>query len=282
MKCPVFYRDEMVPVISSFSPSPGKPALVLQDWKRAGMSIDVRGFAPVSRAQLYLAHNEDYVDGIMDGTRRNGFGGYCRKAAESFSYTCGAMLSAALCAVKTGTAACAPVSGFHHAGPAYASGYCTFNGLMVAALSLKRDGIRDGIVERVGILDLDQHWGDGTDAIIKARQADWITHHSPGSRSCKEASGYLRRLPDLIKSMKGHSVLLYQAGADAHVGDPLGGWMTTTQLARRDRIVFETAAAIGLPVAWCLAGGYQRKPDGSIPVVLKIHRNTMRACCEAW
>jgi acetoin utilization deacetylase AcuC-like enzyme len=31
-------------------------------------------------------------------------------------------------------------------------------------------------------------------------------------------------------------VLLYQAGADPHINDPLGGWLTTAQLRERDRI----------------------------------------------
>ena len=37
-----------------------------------------------------------------------------------------------------------------------------------------------------------------------------------------------------------------------------------------------------VPVAWNLAGGYQREPDGSIPKVLEIHDNTLRACAEAF
>lgn len=75
-------------------------------------------------------------------------------------------------------------------------------------------------------------------------------------------------------------MLIYQAGADAHIDDPLGGWMTTAQLKRRDEIVFETAARIGLPVAWDLAGGYQKDATGGIPAVLEIHRNTMRLCTQ--
>jgi acetoin utilization deacetylase AcuC-like enzyme len=73
-------------------------------------------------------------------------------------------------------------------------------------------------------------------------------------------------------------LLLYQAGADPHIDDPLGGWMSTAQLAQRDRIVFETAAEMGFPVAWNLAGGYQRDASGGIEPVLQIHRNTMQAC----
>ena len=54
----------------------------------------------------------------------------------------------------------------------------------------------------------------------------------------------------------------------------LGGWLTTQQLHKRDRLVFETAAELRIPVAWNLAGGYQTP----LRKVLKIHDNTMQAC----
>ena len=72
-------------------------------------------------------------------------------------------------------------------------------------------------------------------------------------------------------------MILYQAGADPHIDDPLGGWLTTRQLLERDRLVFEAAADLGIPVAWNLAGGYQTP----LRKVLEIHDNTMRACAEA-
>ena len=73
--------------------------------------------------------------------------------------------------------------------------------------------------------------------------------------------------------MKDCDVILYQAGADPHVNDPLGGWLTTQQLHERDRLVFEAAAELGIPAAWNLAGGYQTP----LNKVLTIHDNTMRA-----
>jgi acetoin utilization deacetylase AcuC-like enzyme len=54
----------------------------------------------------------------------------------------------------------------------------------------------------------------------------------------------LHELPALVARFAGCELLLYQAGADAHINDPLGGWMTTEQLARRDHIVFTEAARI--------------------------------------
>jgi acetoin utilization deacetylase AcuC-like enzyme len=72
--------------------------------------------------------------------------------------------------------------------------------------------------------------------------------------------------------------LLYQAGADPHIADPLGGWLTTAQLRERDRLVFTRCKALGLPVAWNLAGGYQNP----LRKVLDIHDNTMLECIAAF
>ena len=48
------------------------------------------------------------------------------------------------------------------------------------------------------------------------------------------------------------------------------------------RIVFETALDMSLPVAWNLAGGYQRDAEGGIAPVLEIHRNTMKECISVY
>ena len=50
----------------------------------------------------------------------------------------------------------------------------------------------------------------------------------------------------------------------------------------RHGLLVETAAQIGLPVAWNLAGGYQRDAGGGIGPVLEIHRNTMKACLSVY
>ena len=73
--------------------------------------------------------------------------------------------------------------------------------------------------------------------------------------------------------MAGCDIVLYQAGADPHVDDPLGGFLTTTQLATRDWKVFDGLRQHGIPVAWDLAGGYQTP----LSKVIEIHVNTFRA-----
>jgi acetoin utilization deacetylase AcuC-like enzyme len=62
-------------------------------------------------------------------------------------------------------------------------------------------------------------------------------------------------LPVVVRGFAGYDLLLYQAGADPHIDDPLGGFLTTDELAERDRIVFSVAKEIGIPVVWNLAGG---------------------------
>ncbi len=267
----VFYIDRMVADAASFSPSAMKPAQAVDSWLKAGFDIQIVEPAPVTFEQLCLAHDRDYVADVLACRINNGFGNKSRDVANSLPYTSGAMLDAAKAALVDGFA-CAPVSGFHHAGWDRCGGFCTFNGLMVTAMSLL------AAVAKVGILDCDQHYGDGTDDIIDHLAVqDRVKHVSVGRRTNK-ADPFLSGLDKLVKSFAGCDILLYQAGADPHVDDPLGGWLTTDELRQRDRIVFKTAKAMGLPCCLNLAGGYQRDADGGIRPVLEIHDNTMREC----
>jgi acetoin utilization deacetylase AcuC-like enzyme len=273
---PVYFTPDMVAESNSFSPSSSKPEAVVSDWIAAGLPIEVRDFAAVTRKDLYRAHDRAYVDGVLDLKVANGFGDRSPQIARSLPFTSGAMLAAAEEALINRCVAVAPVSGFHHAGFDGGGGYCTFNGLVVTAMALRAAGF----AERVGILDLDQHWGNGTADIIDVISLDYIEHYSAGAEYSQpqQSADFLRRLPKIVERFRRCDVLLYQAGADPHIDDPLGGWLTTAEPCRRDRIVFETARQMAMPVAWNLAGGYQRDSRGRIEPVLRIHRNTMRAC----
>ena len=80
----------------------------------------------------------------------------------------------------------------------------------------------------------------------------------------------------------GADLVMYQAGADMFIDDPLGGAMTIAELRERDWMVFEWCRNAGVPVCFSLAGGYARESDGSIPTVLEIHRNTMAVAIEVF
>ena len=274
----VFYCDQMVADSNSFSPSAAKPQLAVEGWLAAGYPIDVTGFEPVKVEQLSLAHDPLYVRAVLSGQESNGFGNNCPKVAATLPYTSGAMLAAARHALSQQTFACAPVSGFHHAGYDRGGGFCTFNGLMVAALEL----LRSGAAECVGILDCDQHFGDGTEEIIRELDLKGAVIHLTKGDYPYDPAEFLSWIPGgMRKAFKRCDVLLYQAGADPHINDPLGGWLTTEDLRRRDELVFSTAKQLGLPVAWDLAGGYQRDENNGISPVLAIHNNTMEVCLAA-
>ncbi len=269
----VFYTPEMVADVKYFSPSPRKPRLVVEDWIARGLPVEVVAPAPVSPEDFELAHDPAYVRGVLSCRLRNGFGDTHAAVARSLPYTTGSLLDGAGHVLAHGGIACSPTSGFHHAGWGHGGGYCTFNGLMVVAAKLKREGR----IGRIGILDCDQHFGDGTEEIIERLGArSWVTHFTHGRGYSGNARPFLRQLPLMVEAMRECDLVLYQAGADPHIDDPLGGYLTSPQLAERDRIVFEKALELEIPLVWNLAGGYQEP----VEKVLEIHRATMMACAS--
>ena len=274
---PVFYTARMVADSGSYSPSAAKPKAVVAAWQALGFPLSLLEPAPVTLLQLELAHDQAYVADVLACVAENGFDNCSPAVAKSLPLTSGSMLAAAREALKNGLVAAAPCSGFHHACYDHGGGFCTFNGLMVTVMTL----LAEGRVERAGILDLDQHWGNGTQDIIKRLGVEkQVRHYHPSMerRGNCDAAGFLKSLPEIVAKFADCDLVLYQAGADPHIADPLGGWMSTEELQTRDRIVFEELAVLGIPVAWNLAGGYQRDQEGSIRPVLEIHENTMQEC----
>ncbi|MGH8041533.1 MAG: hypothetical protein ACREPN_05765 [Rudaea sp.] len=272
----VFYTENMVANAQSFSPSAAKPRAVVASWKRQFTQLRFAEPAPATTEQLTLAHDPGYVREVLALREPNGFGNRLPEVAAALPYTSGAMIAAARDARRNGRVAVAPVSGFHHACYDHGGGYCTFNGLVVAAQVLNKENA----AKRVGILDFDQHYGNGTTNICRELGLDWIAHYSAAAdwERPEQADSFLAAIPKIMQRFSGCEVLLYQAGADPHIDDPLGGWLTTEQLRIRDRLVFEHCRAMQLPIAWNLAGGYQT----SLRKVLDIHDNTMRECIRVF
>lgn len=284
-KIPVFYSDKMVAVYKAepgkhFSPSSAKPAKVVASWQKQ-FPIELIEPTPVTIDDYALAHDRQFVEDILACRIENGFENKSPEVAAALPYTTGSMLCAAKEALNNKKIAVSPTSGFHHAEYAKSMGFCTLNGLMVTALALKKSKL----VNTVGILDLDMHYGNGTDAIIKVRDCnEWIAHFTGGKHFNypKQVPKFFKELPNILEWMTKCDVVLYQAGADPHINDPYGGWLTTPELQKRDAMVFDALAAAKVPVAWNLAGGYQVEPDGSIPKVLEIHDNTMKECWRVY
>jgi hypothetical protein len=64
------------------------------------------------------------------------------------------------------------------------------------------------------------------------------------ARLSHQASAYLATMNGLRASLDSFrpDIILYQAGADTHVDDPLGGLLTSDQMRERDRIMFSPAS----------------------------------------
>lgn len=285
-RIPVLYCPELtVARNESFSPSAGKPRAVVEDWLRHELPIELFTFPPTDRETISLAHQRSYVDAVLDGRECNGFGNTLPEVAATLPYTVGSLLFAAAIAIDrkrhwTAPVACSPTSGFHHAHEWHGAGYCTFNGLIITAMKLHQRGL----VRKVGILDADRHYGDGTAALIRLRNLPWIVHWSGGEHCYlrEHADEYVGRIGMAFNRMKDCDLIIYQAGADPHIDDPLGGLLTTEQMRERDAVVFDSCAAYGIPLVWNLAGGYQRDAAGSLEPVLALHRNTMEECAKRY
>jgi len=269
----IFYTPEMVADAGSFSKSPLKPKVFTSAAVALfGDKVSVVKPEPVTIEDLCLAHKADYVKGVLSRKYANGFGNRSAQVAASLPWTSGSMYSASLQALQDGIA-CSPTSGFHHAGFEDGGGFCTFNGLMVAAIKLYLE-------KRVltTILDFDQHYGDGTVDIWKKRKMEKVIFpYSTGGDPKAYEGGWAKYrdeflIPKLLPfTIRRSGLVMYQAGADCHVDDPLGGWLTTAEMKERDEIILGTLLEAGVPVVWNLAGGYS--PD--FESVIDLHLTTL-------
>ena len=270
---PVFYSpNQTAPHNISFSPSAQKPARVVQAWIDTGIPLSIVAPDPATIDELARAHNRAYVEGVLTGRVENGFENTLPEVNATLPWTSGSLRSAVMHAARTGESCFSPTSGFHHSHYEFGHGFCTFNGLMVAAFALRVENP----AARVAIIDCDRHHGDGTEDIIaRTSSASWISHYTFGAHRItpSNAEGWLADLPDIVgRTIEGCIVAIYQAGADPHIDDPLGGLLTSAQMAKRDNVVFTECAQRGIPVVTNLAGGYQTPVDK----VVALHVQTLR------
>lgn len=199
--------------------------------------------------ELVGAHSEDYVRKVLSLQAPDGFLEFDGSNLPHILAANGVMIRAAKEALETpGVAVFAPVSGFHHAAYADGYGYCTFNGLLVAAAALNPG--REA--PRVLVIDGDGHEGDGTDDIIGRRIEKFAR-----VGNCTRMTRSTWRARIVAAMARDWDLVIYQAGADAHVEDPYGvGYLTDEGWDARDELVFTTAAERATPIVFNLAGGY--------------------------
>lgn len=181
--------------------------------------------------------------------------------------------------------------GTHHAYAHRGEGFCVFNDFAIAANFL----LREKESERILIVDLDVHQGNGT-AHIFQDEPRVFTFSMHGERNYplrKEQSDLDIGLPDktegdaylktleatLPKLIHDHQpdLIFYLSGVDVLESDRLGRLSLSVQACKeRDRFVFNTAKAANIPVAVSMGGGYSRK----IANIIEGHANTYRVAID--
>ncbi|MFM7063436.1 MAG: hypothetical protein ACKO04_08080 [Actinomycetes bacterium] len=223
----------------------------------------------VSEAELAETHSPDYLDEIRSaepGSRTSSGMAWDERFWAAVVASTSSVRTAALAAWTGRTVVGATSSGLHHARYDHGAGFCTLNGLVVAARAVLAAGAL-----RVLVVDLDAHAGGGTASLIEdvagIEQVDvtvvgYDTYESrPDARlEVVGADDYLATVEQVLGGVEDPGsvdLVIYNAGMDPHecAGGVAG--ITTRVLRRRDRMVMEWAEAHDLPVAFVMAGGYQ-------------------------
>ena len=276
MTTPIFYHPDQ-DVIFDFVSTKKVPEFVRQT--RREYHIPTIADAARVPHDIGMAHDWDYTIGVLEGRIDNGFGNRNRDLTRAIVASNYNFVAAARHIVTSRGVTCSATQGFHHAHYDHNYGYCTFNGLMVAALDL----VHNRTVEKVLIIDGDAHHGDGTADIIEVHGLEdsvvQVTSDTMRGVVDEFDSGRWATFVNALIEEHEPGIIMYQAGADAWDKDPYGsGYLGMTGLMARDRGVFTAAKRNGVPIVWNLAGGY----SDPMQKVIDIHLNTLRMCDEVY
>lgn len=284
----------MVPLASTHPFPMSKYRLVRERLLEEGSITDQNLAEPplAGDEDILLVHTEEYWFRCVRGeltaqeVRRIGFPWSEGLVSRSRAAVQGTIL-AAKHALRDGVASNL-AGGTHHAYPDHGEGYCVLNDIAIATRVLWRDGL----VERVAVIDCDVHQGNGTAAIFQD-DPDVFTFSMHGEKNFparKEQSKLDIHLPDGVGDDEYLAILreqvprilgnfrpdfvFYQAGVDPFEGDRLGRLkLTLDGLRRRDEFVIAACRDRDLPVVTTMGGGYAK----DISDTVEAHCNTVRA-----
>jgi acetoin utilization deacetylase AcuC-like enzyme len=266
MQYNVYYNEQYVASDYAFDTTrkSGELAAVMEAGDSAATLVDPGPFTERAVALIGRVHSNDYVHAIATGkpsdlAESQGFTWDAKVSTMAIAHSSG--LVAGVTHVLTGPnrVAGSLSSGLHHARADHGAGYCTFNGLAVAATCASDLG-----AERILVLDLDAHCGGGTRSMTDPSslvQIDVSTvgfdRWAPSGQDAllmADASDYLRRVAEALTlaDRAGHfDLVLYNAGMD-----PANTGVSASDLRDREQMVVEWTARKGFPIVYALAGGY--------------------------
>jgi acetoin utilization deacetylase AcuC-like enzyme len=251
---------------------------------------------PLAEWAIRLVHAAAYVRAVHTGEPR--------ALAESQGFSWDPGMWPMVCASNGGAVAAARAarergvagslsSGLHHARWGRGAGFCTFNGLALAA----RDVIDEG-ANAVLVLDLDAHCGGGTHELLAELPGVFQTDvavcaydtYAPGERATldlvRDAADYLpavaARLAEHDRAGRRFDLCLYNAGMDPFERCAEGGLdgITEEVLGAREALVFRWCRERRIPVAFVMAGGYTGARLDEAALV-SLHRLTLAAAARS-
>ena len=250
---------------------------------------------PISRERVLKVHTESYFNRLVNGelTKReervSGFPhspGLIHRELEITQGTLEAVNYAIEYGVGANTA-----GGTHHGYADHGEGFCLLNDMAIAAYyALDELGM-----ERILIVDLDVHQGNGTAKIFEnePRVFTFSMHGSGNYPYHKEKSDldialpdgtgdrpYLNMLeetlPQLIARVR-PELIFFQAGVDVLETDKLGRLgLTLDGCKQRDRYVFDQAWKNNVPIVFTMGGGY----SAHLATIINAHTNTFKEAAK--
>lgn len=248
--------------------------------------------APLDPAILLKTHTATYWQSLQEQT-------LCAKAIRKIGFpmtpalvqrgryiACGTLEAARYARVYG--LAMNSAGGTHHAFADRGEGFCVFNDIAIAVNEL----LSSGEVQKVLIIDLDVHQGNGTAAIFlhDERVYTFSMHAEKNYPLRKEKSNldiglpdgmadndYLqilgRQLPTILERVE-PDIAFLQAGVDVLATDRLGRLALTMAGCRwRDEMVMRLCKAGNIPLVVTMGGGYPER----LSDLIQAHANTFRA-----
>jgi len=276
-----------------------KYELLPQQLIREGTCTDSNFFEPEFPNDKYIlaVHDPEYYYDFLNlklsqkEIRRTGFP-LSRALVARERLIAGGTIMAAEFALKSGIAFNI-AGGTHHAFTNRGEGFCMLNDQAIAARYLQQKKL----AEKILIVDLDVHQGNGTAEIFKNDDSvfTFSMHGESNFPFKKEKSDldiglpnetndetYLRvlkeTLPELIQKVKPDFVF-YLSGVDVLETDKLGKLGLSLKGCKvRDRFVLQILKDKNLPVQCSMGGGYSEE----IKFIVEAHANTYRLAQKIW
>ncbi|MFT6872239.1 MAG: acetoin utilization deacetylase AcuC-like enzyme [Roseivirga sp.] len=264
-----------------------------------GMATQDNFFAPIplSDEQVIRTHDAVYWQKLKDQNltrqeeRRTGFPLSQELVAREIIIMNGSVQCAEYALVHG--VAMNVAGGTHHAFTDRGEGFCLLNDIAIAAHHL----LDKGLVNKVLVVDLDVHQGNGTAQIFQNDdrvftfsmhgQSNYPMHKETsdldvGLLDGTDDSTYLslldRHLNEVFDSFQ-PDFICFQSGVDVLATDKLGRLgMTLNGCKARDRMVLELCHQNKVPVMACMGGGYSEK----IAHIVEAHANTYRLAQELY